>query len=150
MPLLVQVYTCLSERVGLRDHEQVLNVMLGKIGTNLKSFGACEEVVTLTLSLFQVLCTALCANFVYCCKSVTPSLPSSNTMQTSGTAACAARSCPTAYIRLLMVPFATPGQFRASVGALTSSSLLLHPLFVNGQGPASNHMSGKRPHKPHS
>ncbi len=55
MPLLVQVYTCLSERVGLRDHEQVLNVMLGKIGTNLKSFGACEEVVTLTLSLFQVL-----------------------------------------------------------------------------------------------
>ena len=55
MQLLVQVYTCLSERVGLRDHEQVLNVMLGKIGTNLKSFGACEEVVTLTLSLFQVL-----------------------------------------------------------------------------------------------
>ena len=54
MPFLVQVYTCLSERVGLRDHEQVLNVMLGKIGTNLKSFGACEEVVTLTLSLFQV------------------------------------------------------------------------------------------------
>eukprot|EP00891_Asterochloris_glomerata_P007395 jgi/Astpho2/7395/fgenesh1_pm.00114_%23_12_t len=48
-----KVYTCLSERVGLRDHEQVLNVMLGKIGTNLKSFGACEEVVTLTLSLFQ-------------------------------------------------------------------------------------------------
>ena len=62
MPFLVQVYTCLSERVGLRDHEQVLNVMLGKIGTNLKSFGACEEGVTLTLSLFQVLCTSLHAD----------------------------------------------------------------------------------------
>ena len=65
----MQVYTCLSERVGLRDHEQVLNVMLGKIGTNLKSFGACEEVVTLTLSLFQVLaqlCVRMLCSTVFC------------------------------------------------------------------------------------
>ena len=82
MPLLVQVYTCLSERVGLRDHEQVLNVMLGKIGTNLKSFGACEEVVTLTLSLFQVL-AQLCVQMLCSTVSVISSLLLSHTMRTS-------------------------------------------------------------------
>jgi hypothetical protein len=48
------VYTRLSERLGLSDHLLVLNVMLAKIATNLKVYGACDDVVTPTLALFQV------------------------------------------------------------------------------------------------
>ena len=48
-----QVYTRLNERLGLADHLLVLNVMLTKIGTNLKVFGSCEDVVEQTLTLFQ-------------------------------------------------------------------------------------------------
>ena len=50
---LRQVYTRLNERLGLADHLLVLNVMLTKIGTNLKVFGSCEDVVEQTLTLFQ-------------------------------------------------------------------------------------------------
>ena len=49
----MQVYTRLSERLGLADHLMVLNVMLGKIATNLKIYGSCDDVITLTLNLFQ-------------------------------------------------------------------------------------------------
>ncbi len=48
-----QVYTRLSERLGLSDHLMVLNVMLSKIATNLKVYGACDDVVTSTLAFFQ-------------------------------------------------------------------------------------------------
>ena len=47
------MYTRLNERLGLADHLLVLNVMLGKIATNLKVYGSCDDVITLTLSLFQ-------------------------------------------------------------------------------------------------
>ncbi|KAK9818400.1 hypothetical protein WJX72_012091 [[Myrmecia] bisecta] len=50
---ITKVYTRLSERLGLNDHLMVLNVMLGKIATNLKVFGGCEDVIQLTLTLFQ-------------------------------------------------------------------------------------------------
>ena len=53
MPCSEQVYTRLSERLGLADHLMVLNVMLGKIATNLKVYGSCDDVITLTLNLFQ-------------------------------------------------------------------------------------------------
>ena len=52
--LRAQVYTRLTERLGLSDHLLVLNVMLSKIATNLKVYGACDDVVTATLALFQV------------------------------------------------------------------------------------------------
>ncbi|CAL8462392.1 g1925 [Coccomyxa elongata] len=48
-----KVYVRLSERLGLSDHLLVLNVMLSKIATNLKVYGSCDEVITLTLGLFQ-------------------------------------------------------------------------------------------------
>ena len=51
-----QVYTRLNERLGLNDHLLVLNVMLSKIATNLKVYGACDDVITATLALFQVPC----------------------------------------------------------------------------------------------
>ncbi len=51
---VLQVYVRLSERLGLSDHLLVLNVMLSKIATNLKVYGSCDEVITLTLGLFQV------------------------------------------------------------------------------------------------
>ena len=49
-----KVYTRLNERLGLNDHLMVLNVILGKIATNLRVYGAAEDVVHLTLTLFQV------------------------------------------------------------------------------------------------
>ena len=48
------MYTRLSERLGLNDHLMVLNVVLAKIATNLKTFSSCDDVVSLTLALFQV------------------------------------------------------------------------------------------------
>lgn len=50
----VQVYTRLQERLGLKDHAMVLNVMLSKIATNLKVYGSCDDIITQTLNLFQV------------------------------------------------------------------------------------------------
>ncbi len=58
----MQVYVRLSERLGLSDHLLVLNVMLSKIATNLKVYGSCDEVITLTLGLFQVQSPA-CSRF---------------------------------------------------------------------------------------
>jgi exportin-7 len=49
----VQVYPRLSERLGVKDHVMVLNIMLQKIATNLKAFASCEDVVSHTLNLFQ-------------------------------------------------------------------------------------------------
>ncbi len=49
-----KVYTKLQERLGLADHLMVMNVMLAKIATNLKVFGASEPVIEQTLNLFQV------------------------------------------------------------------------------------------------
>lgn len=57
---MVQVYVRLSERLGLSDHLLVLNVMLRKIATNMKVYGSCDEVITLTLALFQVTLLYLC------------------------------------------------------------------------------------------
>mmetsp|Transcript_25560 Transcript_25560/g.71479 ORF Transcript_25560/g.71479 Transcript_25560/m.71479 type:complete len:1067 (+) Transcript_25560:187-3387(+) len=48
-----KVYTRLNERLGLNDHLMVLNVILGKIATNLRVYGAAEDVIHLTLTLFQ-------------------------------------------------------------------------------------------------
>ena len=49
-----QVYTRLQERLGLKNHAMVLNVMLSKIATNLKVYGSCDDIITQTLNLFQV------------------------------------------------------------------------------------------------
>mmetsp|Transcript_24027 Transcript_24027/g.60483 ORF Transcript_24027/g.60483 Transcript_24027/m.60483 type:complete len:1061 (+) Transcript_24027:348-3530(+) len=48
-----KVYTRLNERLGLNDHLMVLNVVLGKIATNLKVYGGAEDIIHLTLNLFQ-------------------------------------------------------------------------------------------------
>ena len=48
------MYTRLSERLGIVNHLSVLNVMLAKIAVNLKVYGACDDVITPTLALFQV------------------------------------------------------------------------------------------------
>ncbi|KAI9093648.1 hypothetical protein K1719_027097 [Acacia pycnantha] len=50
-----QLYARLSELLGLDDHVVLLNVILGKIATNLKSYKECKEVVDHTLSLFSEL-----------------------------------------------------------------------------------------------
>ncbi len=54
LPRQKQVDTRLGERLGVKDHLAVLNVMVQKIAVNLKAFAACEEVITHTLALFQV------------------------------------------------------------------------------------------------
>mmetsp|Transcript_26690 Transcript_26690/g.50766 ORF Transcript_26690/g.50766 Transcript_26690/m.50766 type:complete len:1056 (-) Transcript_26690:229-3396(-) len=48
-----KVYTRLSERMGLNDHLMVLNITVSKIATNLKCYVNCDEVVEVTLNLFQ-------------------------------------------------------------------------------------------------
>ncbi|XP_028775804.1 exportin-7-B-like [Neltuma alba] len=48
-----QLYARLSELLGLHDHLLLLNVIVGKIATNLKSYKECKEVVDHTLSLFS-------------------------------------------------------------------------------------------------
>ncbi|XP_020249688.1 LOW QUALITY PROTEIN: exportin-7 [Asparagus officinalis] len=47
-----QLYSRLSELLGLHDHLVLLNVIIGKIATNLKCYTECEEVIEHTLSLF--------------------------------------------------------------------------------------------------
>ena len=49
-----KVYSKLAERVGLADHLALLNVMLNKIATNLCAYGSSEQLVHVTLTLFQV------------------------------------------------------------------------------------------------
>ncbi|XP_062111897.1 uncharacterized protein LOC133823253 isoform X2 [Humulus lupulus] len=47
-----QLYSRLSELLGLDDHLQVLNAVVGNIVTNLKSYAQCNEVIDHTLNLF--------------------------------------------------------------------------------------------------
>ncbi|VAH76175.1 unnamed protein product [Triticum turgidum subsp. durum] len=47
-----QLYARLSELLGLTDHLVLLNVIVGKIATNLKCYAECEDVIDHTLSLF--------------------------------------------------------------------------------------------------
>ncbi|XP_073110621.1 uncharacterized protein [Elaeis guineensis] len=47
-----RLYSRLSELLGLNDHLVLLNVIIGKIATNLKHYTESEEVIGHTLSLF--------------------------------------------------------------------------------------------------
>ncbi|KAK9170577.1 hypothetical protein Syun_002717 [Stephania yunnanensis] len=47
-----QLYARLSELLGLHDHLVILNVIVGKIATNLKCYTESEDVIDHTLSLF--------------------------------------------------------------------------------------------------
>ncbi|KAH9752568.1 Importin N-terminal domain-containing protein [Citrus sinensis] len=47
-----QLYARLSELLGLHDHLLLLNVIVGKIATNLKCYTESQEVIDHTLSLF--------------------------------------------------------------------------------------------------
>ncbi|XP_047259343.1 exportin-7-A isoform X2 [Capsicum annuum] len=46
-----QLYAKLAELLGLYDHMLILNIIVGKIATNLKFYGECEEVISQTLNL---------------------------------------------------------------------------------------------------
>lgn len=48
------VYSKLGDAAGLRDHLAVLSQVLAKIATNLRAYGRSEQLVHLTLQLFQV------------------------------------------------------------------------------------------------
>lgn len=48
-----KVYSRLNELLGLQDHLMVLNVVVGKIAVNLKVYAQCEELIEVTLTLFQ-------------------------------------------------------------------------------------------------
>lgn len=47
-----KLYSRLSELLGLQDHLMVLNVIVGKIATNLKCYTQSEDVIEHTLALF--------------------------------------------------------------------------------------------------
>ena len=48
-----KVYSKLVERCGISDHLAVMGAMLSKIATNLKVYGGAEDVIDVTLTLFQ-------------------------------------------------------------------------------------------------
>lgn len=48
-----KVYSKLAEKCGIADHMAVMNALLGKICANLKVYGGCEDVIDVTLGLFQ-------------------------------------------------------------------------------------------------
>ncbi|XP_010543785.1 PREDICTED: exportin-7 isoform X2 [Tarenaya hassleriana] len=50
-----KLYARLKDLLGLHDHLMLLNVIVGKIATNLKCYTMSEEVIDHTLSLFQEL-----------------------------------------------------------------------------------------------
>ena len=50
-----QLYAKLNELLGLQDHLMVMNLIVGKIATNLKCYAQCEDVIEQTLNLFQEL-----------------------------------------------------------------------------------------------
>ncbi|AQK82953.1 ARM repeat superfamily protein [Zea mays] len=52
-----QLYGRLSELLGLNDHLILLNVIVGKIATNMKCYAESEDVIDHTLSLFLDLAT---------------------------------------------------------------------------------------------
>ncbi|GFZ09350.1 ARM repeat superfamily protein [Actinidia rufa] len=52
-----QLYARLSELLGLHDHLLILNVIVGKIATNLKCYAESEEVINQTLGLFSEMAT---------------------------------------------------------------------------------------------
>ena len=57
-----KVYGPLKDHVGIQDHLTALDIIVNKIATNLKVFPQCEELVDLTLTLFQVRAFALSSN----------------------------------------------------------------------------------------
>ena len=56
-----QVYNTLSERAGIKDHAAVLGHMISKVATNVKVYGACDDIIQATLALFQVRSSHACA-----------------------------------------------------------------------------------------
>nr|GMD48067.1 exportin-7 isoform X1 [Ipomoea batatas] len=55
--LLQQLYAKLSELLGLHDHMLILNVIVGKIATNLKCYGESDEVIDQSLNLMLEMAT---------------------------------------------------------------------------------------------
>ncbi|XP_019186899.1 PREDICTED: exportin-7-like isoform X2 [Ipomoea nil] len=52
-----QLYAKLSELLGLHDHMLILNVIVGKIATNLKCYGESDEVIDQSLNLMLEMAT---------------------------------------------------------------------------------------------
>ena len=44
----------LSERLGIKDHTMVLNLIVNKVAANLRMYGSCDDIIQATLTLFQV------------------------------------------------------------------------------------------------
>ena len=50
----------------MKDHSMVLNAMITKVATNLKVYGACDDIIQATLSLFQARSTSPCSTLLSC------------------------------------------------------------------------------------
>lgn len=66
--MLQQLYARLSELLGLHDHLLLLNVIVGKIATNLKCYTEVSFSLLFLFSLLQILfcvnpASGICANF---------------------------------------------------------------------------------------
>ena len=55
------MYGRLGERLGIKDHSTVLNLIVNKVASNLRLYGGCDDIIQATLTMFQVrlrLCAA--------------------------------------------------------------------------------------------
>ena len=44
----------LAERLGIKDHTMVLNLIVNKVAANLRIYGSCDDIIQASLNLFQV------------------------------------------------------------------------------------------------
>lgn len=48
------MYGRLGERLGIKDHSTVLNLIVNKVASNLRLYGGCDDIIQATLTMFQV------------------------------------------------------------------------------------------------
>ncbi|KAG2485018.1 hypothetical protein HYH03_016221 [Edaphochlamys debaryana] len=124
-----KVYTRLAERLGLEDHSAVLAVMLAKIGTNLRVYGGSEELVHLSLVLFQELAAGYMSGKLLQKLDAVSSLLAHHTADTYAflDAPANGRNRTTYYATLGRLLFMedTPARFRAFVLPLHNTLLQL-------------------------
>ncbi|KXZ55001.1 hypothetical protein GPECTOR_3g165 [Gonium pectorale] len=117
-----KVYTRLSERLGLEDHAAVLSAMLSKIATNLRVYGNSENLVHLSLVLFQELAAGYMSGKLLVKLDAVSSLLSAHTADHYAflDAPANGRNRTTYYATLARLLFMedTPARFRAFVTPL--------------------------------
>lgn len=136
-----KVYSKLGERCGINDHLAVMGAMLGKIATNLKVYGGAEDVVEVTLSLFQDLASGYMSGKLMLKLDAISFLLTHHTAEyfpfLANTGNTRART--TFYLTLARLLFMedTPGSFKAFMAPLGQVLTALAGASAGGANPAA-------------